>query len=193
MIQIKNTIVSQDILQQSFVCDLSKCKGACCIQGESGAPLKDEETKILENIYPLIKKYISKESQLAIKQKGVYEVDFDGEKVTPLVGKQGRCAYVYFDENNYAKCAIEKAHAEGEINFKKPISCHLYPIRITKYPTFDAINYHKWEVCNEACKLGKELKITVADFLKEPLIREFGEEWFDELKMIETQLSVSNL
>ena len=184
MIQIQKTIVSEEILDQAFLCDLTKCKGACCIEGESGAPLTDEETEILREIYPKIKPYIPEESRLTIERKGVYEIDIDGEKVTPLVGKQGRCTYVYFDENNYAKCAIEKAHSLGEIDFKKPISCHLYPIRITKYPTFEAVNYHQWNLCNDACKLGKELKVAVFEFLKEPLIRAYGEEWYEELQLV---------
>ncbi len=185
MIQIQNTIVSEEILDQAFVCDLVKCKGACCIQGDSGAPLTDEEAINLKALYPIIEKYLPEESKAVIKQKGFYEVDIDGEKVTPLVSKKGRCAYVFFDENKFAKCAFEKAHVQGEITFKKPISCYLYPVRVTKYPTFDAVNYHKWEICDDACKLGKELKVSVAVFLKDPLIKAFGEEWYDELLLVD--------
>ncbi|MFA9290031.1 MAG: DUF3109 family protein [Solirubrobacteraceae bacterium] len=184
MIQIQNTIISEDILDNEFVCNLTKCKGQCCIDGNSGAPLEKDEVKQIEESYPFIKKYLPKESIDIIEKKGFFEIDDDGDLVTPLVKANERCVYVFFDENNFAKCAFEKAYLNKEISFVKPISCHLYPIRITNYPTFKAVNYDRWDICNDACMLGRELKVSVVDFLKTPLIRAFGEEWYKELELI---------
>lgn len=181
MISIEDTLVSDDIISRKFVCNLQKCKGECCVAGDSGAPLEKEELKILKDILPKIKDYIPKEGQDAIALEGVHVVDEDGDDVTPLVNGNKHCAFVYFDDQEVAKCSIEKAHNEGVIDFKKPISCHLYPIRVTKYKTYTAVNYHRWEVCNDACILGRELKVPVFQFLKEPLIRKFGNDWYEAL------------
>lgn len=181
MIEIGNTLISEDILETEFVCNLSKCGGACCVEGDAGAPLLEEEKKILEDIYPQVKPYMRQEGIEAIEQQGAHVLDED-EPVTPLVnGKE--CAYVYF-EKDVAKCAIEKAYIEGDITYKKPISCHLYPIRITKYSSFEAINYHKWSICNAACSLGSELKVPIYKFLEEPLVRNYGEDWYNELQLV---------
>lgn len=179
-IQIKNTVVSSEVFEEAFVCDLSKCKGACCVEGDAGAPLEEDEVIILEQEYSTIKPYLRKEGIEAIEQQGTSVLDErDGEPVTPLVqGKE--CAYVVFDDKGTTLCGIEKAWKEGATSFRKPISCHLYPIRTTKYRSFEAVNYHRWEICSPACSLGKELKVPVFKFLKDALIRKYGQEWFDE-------------
>jgi hypothetical protein len=188
MIAIDDTLVSDDIIKKEFVCNLSACKGECCVAGDSGAPLEKKEIKILQKILPKIKNYIPADGLEAIEAQGVNVVDEDGDDVTPLVEGNKHCAFVYFDENKIAKCSIEKAYNDGIIDFKKPISCHLYPVRVVVYKTYTAVNYHKWEVCSDACKLGKELKVPVYQFLKEPLIRKFGKEWFDVLTIAAKEL-----
>jgi len=180
MIAIENTIVSEHLLEKKFVCDLNACKGECCVAGDSGAPLTDEELPILKEIYEKVKPYIPADGVKAIEKQDVYVLDDDKEFTTTLV-KGKHCAYVYF-ENKIAKCAIEKAFNEGKINFKKPISCHLYPVRITKYKDYDAVNYHKWEICKPACECGTKLNVPVYKFLKEPLIRKYGENWYKQLE-----------
>lgn len=180
MIQIEDTLISDDIFEKHFVCDLNACKGECCIQGDAGAPLDFEELDILEEIIEEVKPYMRQEGIEAIEKIGVFEVDTDGEYVTPLINKE-ECAFVYFDNKNIAKCAIEQAYLEGKTKWKKPISCHLYPIRIKKYSEFEALNYHLWKICGDACVLGEKLKVPVYEFLKEPLIRKYGEEWYEQL------------
>ena len=180
MIQIDDTLISTDVLQKEFVCNLQKCKGICCVEGDSGAPLDEDELETLEKIFPKVKPFLRKEGIESIQKQGTYIIDEDGDWVTPL--REGKeCAYVIFDEKGITKCGIEKAYEAGEIDYQKPISCHLYPVRIQKYNAFTAVNYHKWEICNDACALGKELGVTVAEFLKVPLIRRFGEEWYEQL------------
>ena len=183
MFQLGKTIVSEDILEKEFVCNLGACKGECCIAGEAGAPITKEETTILKEIYPKVKSFLRKEGIKAIEEQDTHVVSELGELETPLVnGKE--CAYVTFKENGIASCGIEDAFNAGEVSFKKPISCHLYPIRVQDYSEFAAVNYHKWPICNDACLLGKELKVPVYKFLKEALIRKFGENWYLELKKI---------
>jgi len=183
MIVIDDSIISDDIIKEKFCCDIKKCKGICCILGDAGAPLTDEEVNILEDIYDDIAPYLRPKAIKAIERTGMYEVDTDGEYVTTLVdGKE--CAYVIFDSGGIAKCAIEKAYLEGKINFRKPISCHLYPIRITKHKNYEAVNYHKWEVCHDARGLGLKEHIYLLDFLKEPLERKYGSQWFGALKTL---------
>ena len=180
MIQIDDKLISEDLFSEEFVCNLAKCKGICCVEGDAGAPLDKDETKILDEIYPKIKPYLRPEGIQAIEEQGTYTLDFEGDLVTPLVNN-AECAYVIFDEKGYTKCAIEKAYEDGVINWQKPISCHLYPIRITEYSNFSAINYHEWDICSDACTLGKELGVKVYQFLKKPLIRKYGEEFYQTL------------
>ena len=180
MIQIDDKLISEDLFSEEFVCNLAKCKGICCVEGDAGAPLDENETKILDEIYPKIKPYLRPEGIQAIEEQGPYTLDFEGDLVTPLVNN-AECAYVIFDEKGYTKCAIEKAYEDGVIDWQKPISCHLYPIRITEYSNFSAINYHEWDICSDACTLGKELGIKVYQFLKKPLIRKYGEEFYQTL------------
>lgn len=186
MFQIGDTLISEEILSEEFVCNLSKCKGICCVEGDSGAPLNKEELNILDDIYEDIKPYLRKEGIEAIERKGKYEKDIDGEWVTPLVDNR-ECAYLVYEENGISKCGIEKAYEDGTIDFKKPISCHLYPIRLKEYRKFTAVNYDVWDICSDACTLGKELKINVAHFLKDALIRKFGQEWYNELMTIDQE------
>ena len=180
MIQIDDKLISEDLFSEEFVCNLAKCKGICCVEGDAGAPLDEDETKILDEIYPKIKSYLRPEGIEAIEEQGTYTLDFEGDLVTPLVNN-AECAYVIFDEKGYTKCAIEKAYEDGIIDWQKPISCHLYPIRITEYSNFSAINYHEWDICSDACTLGKELGVKVYQFLKKPLIRKYGEEFYQTL------------
>ena len=181
MFQIGKTIVSEEIVQKDFLCNLSACKGACCIAGDAGAPLEEKETEILKEIYPLVKPFLRKKGIEAIEQQGTSVIGEDGEFETPLVDGAD-CAYVTFDNRGTALCGIEEAYNQGEIKWKKPVSCHLYPVRVQDYSEFAAVNYHQWEICDDACTLGKELQVPVYKFVKEALIRKFGEDWFMELE-----------
>jgi hypothetical protein len=183
MFQLGKTIVSEDIIKKDFVCNLSACKGACCVDGDAGAPLDKEEAKILEDIYPNVKPFLRKEGVKAIELRGKYTTSEDGEYETPLINGAD-CAYVIFDEKKTALCGIEEAYNQGEIKWKKPISCHLYPVRVKDYSEFSAVNYHEWQICDDACILGKELQVPIYKFVKEALIRKFGEDWYMELEKI---------
>ncbi|MDR0506249.1 MAG: DUF3109 family protein [Dysgonamonadaceae bacterium] len=183
MIQIQDTIVSLDILEEEFVCDLSVCKGICCIEGDSGAPVEEDEINILEEILPIVWEDLSPEAQKVIDKQGIVYLDDDGEFVTSIVNGEN-CVFTCYDENGYCKCAIEKACREGKTDFYKPVSCHLYPVRISKYNGFRAVNYHRWSVCQAARILGKRNKVKVFQFLKEPLIRKFGEDWYRQLSAV---------
>lgn len=182
MIAIDNTLISEDILEKKFVCDLNACKGACCVAGESGAPLDKDELETLENIYPKVKPYMVPKGIKAVEKKGTYVKDSDGDYTTTLVAPGAECAFVYFDETNTAKCAIEKAWLEKKIDWQKPISCHLYPIRLGKRKEYDTINYSKWSVCKPACECGDKLDVPIYKFLKAPLIRKYGKEWYKQLE-----------
>lgn len=179
MIQVQDKIISIDIFQKHFVCDLNACKGACCVEGDSGAPLLEEEKSILEDSYEKIKPYMRKKGVNEIDKNGVALYDDDGDLTTPLVNNR-ECAFAVF-EKGITKCSIEKAYLDGKIDFKKPISCHLFPIRIKSYSDFDAVNYEKIAVCKSACKHGQKLEIPIYLFLKEALIRKYGEDWYKEL------------
>jgi len=180
MVQIGSTIVSLDIFEKQFVCHLSDCKGMCCVYGESGAPIADDEIAILQEAYPKVKPYMTPAGIAVVEQKGVYDTDFDNEKVTPLIGDGEDCVYSVNEKGVYY-CAIEKAFMNGDTGFRKPVSCHLYPIRITKYKAFEAVNYHCWNICSDASEYGKKKGIPLYVFLKEPLIRKYGAEWYEQL------------
>lgn len=188
MFQLGKTIISEDIFEKDFVCNLSACKGACCVDGDAGAPLEKEELKILEEIYPKVKPYLRKVSIDAIEKLGVYITNDEGEFETPLI-HGADCAYVIYDEKKVALCAIEEAYNQGDITFKKPVSCHLYPVRVKDYSEFAAVNYHSWQICDDACVLGKELQVPVYKFVKQALIRKFGEDWYNELDQIAQKLN----
>lgn len=189
MFQLGKTIVSEDLLEKDFVCNLAACKGACCIDGDAGAPLELQETKIMQDIYPKIKPFLRQEGIDAIEAQGKFITTEDGEFETPLIDGAD-CAYVIFDKKGTALCAFEEAYNQGETDWKKPVSCHLYPVRVKEYSEFSALNYHKWEICDAACTLGKELQVPVYKFVKQALIRKFGEDWYMELeKVAENQKS----
>lgn len=180
LISIDNTLVSDEIISEEFVCNISKCKGECCVAGEAGAPLEKDEVTFLEKNYSKIKPFLNKKGIKSIESQGVFVKGLDGDLETPLVeGKE--CAYTVFSDSGVASCGIEKAHQQGVISFQKPISCHLYPIRVQNYESMTAVNYHSWSICSDACSLGKSLKVPVYVFVKTALIRKFGEKWYSEL------------
>lgn len=179
MIKIGGTVVSLDLLEENFTCDLKRCRGACCVLGDSGAPLLDDEVARLQAIYDGIKSFLRPEARDAIEKNGVYYIDADGEPVTQLNnGKE--CVFTVF-EKGIARCGIEQAFEEGKTDFRKPLSCHLYPIRIRKYKDFDAVNYDKWIICKPAILMGNRLQSPVYRFAGQSLIRKYGEKWFSEL------------
>ena len=182
MIQIGKTILSFDIFESHFLCELSVCKGACCVDGDSGAPMTEEEALMIETYYPDFEKYLSEENRQEVEIQGTSVIDKDGDLVTPL--HNGReCAFTFFDEDGITKCAIEKAFLKGEIPFRKPVSCHLFPIRITEYSDFDALNYQQIGICQPGRECGSKNKLPLYQFLKEPLIRKYGEEWYKEVEI----------
>lgn len=186
MFQIGKTIVSEDIIEKDFVCNLTACQGGCCVDGDAGAPLTKEETAILGEIYPKVKPFLRKKGIEAIEKQGTSVVGEDGELETPLIeGKD--CAYVIFDGKT-ALCGIEQAYNQGVISWKKPVSCHLYPVRVKDYSDFAAVNYHRWDICSPACSLGQELSVPIYKFVKEALIRKFGESWYEELETVAKEL-----
>lgn len=183
LVEIDDKLVSTQLFDVKFVCDLNACKGACCVEGDAGAPLTYEEVDKIEQDLNEIIPFMTKEGIEAVKKSGVYYLDPTGEPVTTLVNEK-ECAFVYFDEKGITKCAIEKANAEGKTDFKKPISCHLYPIRVREYTEYTALNYDEWEICDPACKLGESLNVPVYKFLKEPIIRAWGEDFYEELNEV---------
>jgi len=187
MIQIKDTVVSEELLKRKFVCNLNACKGACCVEGDAGAPLNEDELVELENVFETVKPYLPQKNIDALEED-LYTVDHDGEYVTQLVNDK-ECAFVFFDEKGITKCSIEQAYLDGKTSFKKPISCHLFPVRLTKYKSFTAVNYAYWNICDDACNLGEELGVKTYQFLKEPLIRKFGEKWFEEIELVDKHLN----
>jgi hypothetical protein len=188
VIQIDDKVVSLDLFEKHFICDLSKCLGACCVYGDSGAPLEKEEKELIEKHIDKIKPYLTSEGLSVIEQYGVAIVDFDNELVTPLVKDREECVYSCFSNNGICLCGIEKAYKNGDIPFNKPISCHLYPIRIKNFENITALNYDQWHICASARDLGKKEKMPVFMFLKEPIIRKFGKEFFDTLVEIAKQI-----
>jgi hypothetical protein len=182
MIEIGRTIISRDIFEEHFLCDLLKCKGACCIEGDSGAPLKKEEAEIIEQEYPNFREYISGKHKHEIEKQGFSVIDSDGDLVTPLINNR-QCVYTLTDKNGILKCAIEKAFFEGKTSFRKPVSCHLFPIRITEYKRYDAVNYQELDICKPGKACGKSAKLPLYKFLKEPLVRNYGDEWYKEVEV----------
>lgn len=183
MIVIDNVLVSDELLEEQFVCDLVKCKGGCCVDGDAGAPLEDDEKEMIDAVLPVVKNYLSAESLAEIDKQGNYVWNEEFGWVTPAING-GICVYAVTDDKGIVKCGIEQAYREGNIPWKKPISCHLFPVRIKKSETGDQeyVNYEPREdLCKPACKLGKKLKVPVYEFLKEPLIRKYGEEFFNTL------------
>ena len=182
MIVLDNAILSDDLVEQQFVCDLAKCKGACCVEGDLGAPLTEEEREQLEKLAHKIKPYLSEEGKKTLAKEGLYVFDQEGDFSTPVLAG-GKCAYVVTDDKGHLECGIERAYEAGDSDFKKPISCHLYPVRITKYDQYDALNYDRWDICAAACVLGEKLQMPVYKFIKPALIRRYGEDWYQRLEL----------
>jgi hypothetical protein len=195
MILIQEKIlVSLEVIEEQFLCNLDACKGACCWEGDSGAPLEKEELKTLDRIYETVKPYLRPEGLAAIEKQGKYVLFEEGnykEHATPLVDNAA-CAYMTIDKQGIAKCGIEQAYLDGKTDFKKPISCHLYPIRITNYDNVDAVNYERWDICSAACTAGKKAKLPVYQFLKEPFIRKYGEAAYKELDEVAKDWKMMN-
>ncbi len=171
---------SEDILDNHFVCNLNACKGNCCVEGEAGAPLTKEEGQRLTELLPVLDSYLTDEGKNAIAEQGAYTVNPFGDYETPLIDGRA-CVYATFNEDGMVLCGIEQAYKDGRVDFYKPISCHLYPIRIKEYKSMTAVNYHSWPICHDACLLGDQLKVPVYQFVKEALIRKFGQPWYKEL------------
>lgn len=192
MIQIDDVVIGLDVLREKFLCNLDVCKGACCIEGDAGAPVEQDEVEKLEQILPIIENELTQEAQEVIKEQGVVYIDEEGDLVTSIVNGKD-CVFTCYDERGYCYCAIEKAYREGKTDFYKPVSCHLYPIRVGNFGKYKALNYHRWDICKAAVLLGEKEDVPVYKFLKEPLIRKFGEAWYAELVDAAKELKERNL
>lgn len=191
MVQIDDVVVSLDVFQEKFICNLDACKGQCCIEGDAGAPLEEEEVAELEKVLPVIWDQLSPQAREIIDRQGVCYTDQDGDLVTSIVNGKD-CVFTCYDEKGCCYCAIEKAYRDGKVDFYKPVSCHLYPIRVGNYGPYKAVNYHRWDVCKAAVILGQKENVPVYKFLKEPLIRKFGEAWYNEMESVAEELRKSN-
>jgi hypothetical protein len=180
MIALGETLLSEDVFDRHFVCNLEKCKGACCVEGDVGAPLDEEELPIIHEALPIIKEYMSEAGLKLLDEKGFYVRDQE-EGVVTVCSDTGECVFVKYDEKMVTQCAIQLAYKNNALSFEKPISCHLYPIRLSSNSFYTVINYNRWSICNPACALGKQLNVPLYKFLETPLKRKFGDEWFDEL------------
>jgi len=181
MLIVGNVLVSEELIDKNFCCDLAQCKGICCVEGDSGAPVAPDEVAELEDHYPDYQKYMTEEGVAVVENGGTFVFNGGDSFDTPLVESNDACAFAFF-EDGVAKCAIEKCFRKGEIPFRKPISCYLYPIRVSRVGDYEALNYDHWSICKTAVKNGNRLKLPVYQFLKEPLIDKYGEEWYAELE-----------
>ena len=181
VVQIDDTLVSTDCLTEKFCCDLQACKGICCVEGDAGAPVELDEVAAMEAALPAVWPLLSASAQAVIDRQGVVYTDEEGDLVTSIVNGKD-CVFTCYDENGHCLCAFEKAFREGKTSFYKPLSCHLYPIRLKKIGDGVALNYHRWEVCRMAVEKGRQLGLPVYRFLKEPLVRRFGDAWYAELE-----------
>ncbi|GAA4449859.1 DUF3109 family protein [Rurimicrobium arvi] len=181
MIAIDNVLLSDDVISAQFVCDLEKCKGGCCVDGDCGAPITEAEAQKITEIFPVVKKYLPEAYVLEVERQGFYVTDDEHGMVTPTVNG-GICVYGFTDELGVVKCGIEQAYRNGEVDFKKPISCHLFPLRIDEAAGYEMVNYEpRKSLCRPACKLGKKLQVPVYQFLKEPIVRKYGPEFYEAL------------
>ncbi len=187
MLALNNTLISEDILNNEFVCNLEACKGICCVEGDYGAPLEQSEIGIIEESLDEIKPYMNKANREKLENKGFYEQDPDGDMVTKCMGGKD-CIFVRKESDGVYKCTIERAWEDGKINFQKPVSCHLYPVRLEEDGPMTQLHYDKAEMCDPACTLGKSLQVPLYKFVKEALIRKFGEEWYNQLDSIAESL-----
>ncbi len=188
MIIHEDTLISDDVLKEFFACDVLKCKGACCIEGDRGAPITKDEVKEIEKILPTIFEELSDEHIDFINENGFYEKDDDGELVTTCLD-DGKCCFVVEQPNGILNCGIENAFYKNKVDFIKPISCHMYPVRVKEYDTYTALNYHQWYLCTEACAKGDQERIKVYEFVENALRRRFGDQWFEGLKEIDKGLT----
>lgn len=183
MFQIQDTLVSLDVIEKEFCCDLDRCRGCCCVEGDAGAPLEAGEEQAIRESLPVLLPMMSDKARAVVEKDGVAYLDKDGELVTQIVdGKD--CVFAQTDHNGWCYCTIEKAFKEGRLPFNKPVSCHLYPLRLKKFPTFTAVEYHRWDICHCARKLGRRLHLPLYQFLKEPICRRFGEDYYEELNTV---------
>jgi hypothetical protein len=190
MIAIGSVLVSDEIVQEQFVCDLERCKGGCCVDGDCGAPLTAEEAGLLKDIYPKVKAYLPEAHVAEIERQGTSVWDNQYGDVTPAING-GICVYGYTDEAGIVKCGIEKAWQEGVVDWQKPISCHLFPIRVIEQPGYEAVNYEPREtLCKPACKLGRKLKVPVYKFLKGPITRKWGAEFYEALDAVAEKMRI---
>ena len=183
MLIVQEILISDDVLEKKFICNLNACKGACCWEGDFGAPLEEEELDILTKIYETVAPYLTKEGRQAIAEKGKYQYFEEPKEYGTTLQPNAACAYMTTNKLGMAKCGIEEAYLDGKIDFKKPISCHLYPIRVSKdeLTDFEAVNYDEWDICSAACTLGEKEQVPVYQFLKEPIIRKYGADFYEEL------------
>lgn len=188
IIEIDDKLVSTEIFEKEFVCNLGACKGICCVKGDDGAPMTLEEVNLLEDHIDQIKPFMTAEGIAQIDAEGVFYMDRENEPVTSL-NKGKECSFVTLGDDGIYKCSIEQAHREGAIAFNKPMSCHLYPIRVKNYRSFKSLNYDRWPICKDACTLGEQLKVPVYKFLKEPLTRAFGAPFYEELEKVAAELN----
>ncbi len=187
MLQIDDTIISFELFERKFICDLASCKGACCIEGDEGAPLEAHEVDELQKALPVVWDDLSADAKELIEKQGVSYKDRFDEEVTSIVNG-AECVFMYYDENGYAKCAVEKAYLAGKLSFRKPISCYLYPVRVQQHKNFKAVNYNHWHICECAEALGEKEGVPVYKFLREPLIAKFGEEWYKQLEIADKEI-----
>lgn len=182
MIQIDDKIISLDLFEKHFVCDLEQCAGVCCVYGDSGAPLEEDEVEVLREEYENFEPYMTPLGRNAVDEQGVAVHDSDGDLVTPLVGDAAECAYSYFTKDGVCLCAIEKAYFDGKTSYRKPISCHLYPIRTRPLGDNLALNYDQWTICKCARDKGAREGAPVFRFLKDPIIRQFGQNFYAQME-----------
>lgn len=182
MLQIKDTLVSLDLVEKYFYCDLDSCLGACCIEGDAGAPLTEEENKKLGELMPRIMPHLTPRAQKEIEEEGYSYTDCEGDLVTQIIDG-ANCVFTCMEPGGMCLCALEKARREGDKEIFKPISCSLYPVRLKEYDGFTAVNFHRWKICKSAETLGRAKGVRAYEFLKEPLVRRFGEEWYAELEL----------
>jgi hypothetical protein len=182
LLQIGDTLVSLDLIERFFLCDLTRCRGRCCVEGDAGAPLERSEFETLQKILPAVWNDLSEAARKVIERQGVGYIDREGDIVTSIVGGKD-CVFTCYGADKTCRCAIEKAFHEKRIAFLKPVSCHLYPVRITRYRNFLAVNYQSWKVCQGAEALGRQQQMPLYRFLREPLTRRFGPSWYEQLDL----------
>lgn len=192
MIIVQDVLLSEEVVEAQFICNLEACQGACCWEGDYGAPLEDEEIGILEAEYPNIAPFLTEEGRKTIAEKGLYEFVREEQDFGTTLLENGACAYLTFDERGIGKCGIEAAYEAGSTSFKKPVSCHLYPIRIKNagQGSYDLMNYDRWDICSAACTLGARHQVPVYQFVREALIRKYGNEFYEELDAVAKELKL---